>query len=80
LLNPPENIYSLPLNESCKEEYLDHSSNNLCFDSDSLCSDEYNCPRLAMPQFNPHATLSGFIAWYGNGSDAYIPAKGLKIC
>jgi hypothetical protein len=75
----PENIYELPMNESCQEKYLDHSSNNLCRTVHNLCQ-EYNCPREAMPQFSTDATVLGFMSLQENVSSEYIPAKEIHIC
>lgn len=81
-IKPPHDIYDWPLKQSCKEEYLDNSSNNMCWDKDNPCLDaeKYNCPRLVLPQLNPHATLFGFTSWYGNGTYEYIPAEEVRIC
>ncbi len=80
VIKPPDNIYSLPLNESCKMEYLDHSPNNLCWKEKGLCLDTYNCPSQALCHFSPQATLAGFLSWHGNGTHAYIAAKKVLIC
>ena len=79
---PPGDIYKLPLNESCQEKYLDHTSNNMCKTTDDLCSNEFNCPRAALVQFNPHATLLGFLSWLGTGTGTfeYVLSKTVKIC
>jgi len=79
----PSNIYGLPLNESCKVEYLDPSPKNLCWKVEGLCRDNYNCPRLVMCQFNPHATLLGFAFWFKNNTNVtyeYISAGEVLLC
>lgn len=79
-MQPPENIYNLPLNESCKLEYLDPSPNNLCWADKELCLDTYNCPSQVLCHFNPQATLEGFLSWYGNGTCEYMAAQKVVIC
>jgi hypothetical protein len=79
-LKPPEDIYSLPLNESCRIEYLDPSSDNLCWTEKGLCLDTYNCPSVAMCHFNPQATLAGFLSWYRNGASEYVAAETVSNC
>jgi hypothetical protein len=76
----PENIYELPMNQSCQEKYLDRSSNNLCTTIQDLCQDTYNCPREAMVKFNPHATLEGFLAWQGNATMEEVSSETVKLC
>jgi hypothetical protein len=81
-IKPPSDIYDWPLNRSCREEYLDTSSNNMCWDKDNPClaAEKYNCPRVVLPQLNLHATVFGFLSWYGNGTYEYIPAQKVRIC
>jgi len=77
---PPDNIQDLPMQESCQEKYLDHTSNNLCTTIEDLCLDTYNCPRGSMVQFNPHATLEGFLFLQGISTIEIVSSETVHLC